>query len=195
LGSSQRVIVKSDADPGESYYKSGSTWHDLYDYSFSNPTWDESANFCIKAMTGEYTPLIPDLDVELLEIFWEDITPGEEATGEFAVKNIGDPNSLLDWEVTEWPEWGDWIFTPFSGSNLKPEDGEFIVGITVTAPEEENTDFTGEIKIVNKENPDDYDTISITLKTPRIKVVQRPLLNFLQNHPNAFPIMQQLPGL
>jgi len=195
LGSDSRVVVESDSDPGESYYKSGSTWYDLYNYGFSNPTWDETANFCIKAMTGEYTPLIPDLDVELLEINWDEISPGEEITGEFAVENIGDPNSLLDWEVTEWPEWGDWVFTPFSGNNLKPEDGEFIVGITVTAPEEENTELTGEIKIENKENPDDYDTISITLKTPRNRATQRPLLNFLQNHPNLFPMLRQILGL
>ncbi|HDL03873.1 MAG TPA: hypothetical protein ENH25_07055 [candidate division Zixibacteria bacterium] len=41
LGSDQRVWVPSKSEPGQSYYKSGGVWHDLYDY-------DNSANFCIK---------------------------------------------------------------------------------------------------------------------------------------------------
>jgi len=37
-----RVVV-SASQPGQSYYKDGDVWHDLYDY-------DDSANFCIKAL-------------------------------------------------------------------------------------------------------------------------------------------------
>jgi len=195
LGASSRVIVESDANPGESYYKSGSTWYDLYEYEFTNPSWDETANFCIKALIGEYTPLIPDLHCELIELEWDDIKPGGEVNGEFTVENIGEPDSLLDWEVKEWPEWGDWIFEPFNGNNLKPEDGDITVEITITAPEEENTEFIGEIKIVNKEDNDDYEIITVTLTTPRNRAINTPFLNFLQNHPNLFPILRQILGL
>jgi len=195
-GSNSRVVVESDADPGESYYKSSSTWYDLYDYSFSDPSWDETANFCIKAMTGEYVPpLIPDLDVEEGELNWDDIKPGATVIGEFTVENIGELESLLDWEVIEWPEWGEWTFNPSFGNNLKPEDGEVSVIVNVIAPEEELTEYTGEIKIVNKEDYDDYEIITITLTTPRNKIVNRPFFNFLQNYPNMFPMLRKILGL
>jgi hypothetical protein len=41
--SNQNTIVYSSASTGESYYRSGSDWLDLYDY-------DSSANFCIKGL-------------------------------------------------------------------------------------------------------------------------------------------------
>lgn len=43
LGASYRVIVVSASNPGESYYKSGSSWLDLYNV-------DTTANFCIKGL-------------------------------------------------------------------------------------------------------------------------------------------------
>jgi len=51
LGSSYRTIVESDANTDESYYLEGSTWSDLFNHSFSDPSWDETANFCIKGLT------------------------------------------------------------------------------------------------------------------------------------------------
>jgi len=194
LGSYQRVIVKSDANPGESCYKSGSTWYDLYDYEFTNPSWDETANFCIKALVGDYVPVVPDLECEG-ELSWPSVKPGEEVTGHFTVENIGDSYSLLDWEISEWPYWGDWTFTPLSGNNLKPEDGEVEVEVTVIAPEEMD-DFSGTIKIENKENPDDFCIIDVSLVTPvNQQSINSLFLRFLEQHPNIFPILRHLLGL
>lgn len=191
LGSSQRVIVKSDANPGESYYKSGSTWYDLYDYEFTNPSWDESANFCIKALVSDYIPLIPNLECEG-EISWPSVKPGAEVTGNFTVENIGDSYSLLDWEVSEWPEWGDWTFTPLSGNNLKPEDGEVEVEVTVIAPEEMD-DFSGIIKIENKENPDDVCIIDVSMTTPVSRnSITSPFLQFIQKIIQQFPLLEHI---
>jgi len=53
LGADYRTIVESSANPDESYYNDGFGWLDLYDHNFSNPSWDETANFCIKALTKE----------------------------------------------------------------------------------------------------------------------------------------------
>jgi C1A family cysteine protease len=50
LGASYRTIVESSAHPDESYYKVGNNWYDFYDYEFIDPTWDESGNFCVKAL-------------------------------------------------------------------------------------------------------------------------------------------------
>ncbi len=44
------VLIESAASPGESYYWDEVAWQDLYDYAFEDPTWDKTANFCIKAL-------------------------------------------------------------------------------------------------------------------------------------------------
>jgi C1A family cysteine protease len=49
LGASYRVIVESAASPGESYYRSGGEWLDLYDDD--TIPYPGTANFCIKALT------------------------------------------------------------------------------------------------------------------------------------------------
>ena len=191
LGSSQRAIVKSDANPGESYYKSGSTWYDLYDYEFTNPSWDETANFCIKALVSDYIPVVPDLECEG-ELSWPSVKAGEEVTGNFTVKNMGDPYSLLDWEVSEWPDWGDWTFTPLSGNNLKPEDGEVEVEVTVIAPEEMD-DFSGTIKIENKENSDNVCIIDVSMTTPMNQnSITLPILQFIQKIIQQFPLLEHI---
>lgn len=188
LGSSQRVIVKSDANPGESYYKTESTWNDLYNYEFSNPTWDESANFCIKALIGEWVPMVPDLKCDG-SLSWTDIPAGGDVVGEFIVQNIGDDYSRLDWEVKDWPDWGEWQLIPMSGYNLHPEDGEFTVEVFVKAPNEKEKEFTGQIKIVNKDDPYDYEIIPVTLKTPKSKTAH---LNFFEKLLSFFPILEQV---
>jgi hypothetical protein len=48
------TLVPSSANAGESYYFNGSTWLDLYNYHFSDPSWDRTANFCIKGLTTDY---------------------------------------------------------------------------------------------------------------------------------------------
>ncbi len=50
LGAQYRTIVESSSRPGQSYYKNGSNWLDLYDQ-------DSTANFCIKALCDVTTPL------------------------------------------------------------------------------------------------------------------------------------------
>jgi len=188
LGSSSRVIVESDANPGESYYKSVSTWLDLFDYSFTNPSWDESANFCIKAMTGEYTQLIPDIDCDG-ELKWTDVTGGTQVAGSFTVENIGDANSLLDWEISDYPDWGNWTFDPLNGNDLKPEDGSITVDVSVVAPSEKDKEFVGQVKIVNKEDTNDFEIITVSLITPRNKLLS---FQFFEQLLNRFPFMNQI---
>lgn len=193
LGGQPRTIVKSVAHAGESYYWSGSAWVDLYDYTFSDPTWDHTANFCIKGFTtGGWTPTYPDLSCTG-DLNWSKIKPGATVIGSFTVENIGDPQSQLDWEVTEWPSWGTWSFTPISGNDLTPEDGAVTVRVSVVAPSEKNT-FTGTVKVVNKHDPSDYAEITISLQTPRAKTLTGLYLlqRIFERHPNLFPLLRYI---
>lgn len=83
-GSKTSVIVKSVAHPGESYYWNGSAWVDLYSYHFSDPSWNRTANFCIKALTVAAPAPAPALLIE-------SITGGMGITS--VIKNIGTMNA------------------------------------------------------------------------------------------------------
>ncbi len=96
---------------------------------------------------------------------WVSVTPCETVSGSFTVSNIGDAGSNLAWEVTEWPTWGTWTFTPSKGTDLRPEDGPFTINVEVVAPNMELTNFTGEITVKNRKNSNDYSTIPVSLKT------------------------------
>ncbi len=109
-------------------------------------------------------PGIPDLDCSG-SISWVDVEPGATVTDEFTVSNIGEPASILNWEIESNPEWGTgWVFEPASGSIA---DGESInVSVTTHAPDDTETEFTGEIVIVNSDDSEDTCTIDISLATP-----------------------------
>jgi len=187
LGSSSRTTVVSDAEPGESYYKDGSDWEDLYDYSFSNPSWDETANFCIKALINEYIPYEPDLECQG-ELFWNKVKPGDILQGTFTVENIGEENSLLNWEIVKWPNYGEWSFSPSNGYNLKPDDGKINVEVTVIIDSEKSTRYTNEIKIVNVQDPDnDYEILPVTIKKSRNRQI-----NIFERIISNFPMLEQI---
>jgi hypothetical protein len=192
LGAQNRgTIVKSVAHAGESYYYRGSSWVDLYNYDFSDPLWDHTANFCIKGFTSGWTPQYSDLDCQG-SFNWTKIKPGETIIGNFVVGNIGESTSELDWIITEWPAWGTWIFTPISGTDLTPEDGAFTVQVRVVAPLEKN-EFNGTVKVVNAHDPGDYEEITVYLKTPvDLSSVKSQVLIFLNGFAQHFPVMKYL---
>lgn len=135
--------------------------------------------------------LIPDLYCEG-ELRWEQETPGSEITGEFTLSNIGEEDSMLDWEITDYPsEWGTWEFSQAHGEDLTPEQGEQKITVTLTVPQDKNAEFIGEIKIINTHNPTDYDVIPITLTTPKHKGTDTMILRFLEQHPYLFPMLRQ----
>jgi hypothetical protein len=166
-GTGPLVTVESDSNKGESYYFDDE-WKDFYYYSFSNSQWDKSANFCMKSLTNNWTPTIPDLESQD-SINWIDVKPGKKVYNNITINNIGEPLSSLGWEIQEFPDWGSWDFSPENGDYLKPENGNFNIEVSVLAPFEKNQNYTGQIKIVNKENNNDYEIIDITLSTSKIK--------------------------
>ncbi|PID29485.1 MAG: hypothetical protein CR982_02690 [Candidatus Cloacimonadota bacterium] len=50
-----KTIVTSKASPGESFYKDGNEWKDLYDYDLGE--FSQSANFCMKLHINSYTSI------------------------------------------------------------------------------------------------------------------------------------------
>lgn len=178
------VIVKSSASFGESYYRIGPIWLDLH---YFKPT----ANFCIKGLSNAWVPTEPDLDCDGA-ISWTEVKPGSTVTGSFTVENVGEALSNLDWEVSEYPSWSNWTFTPSSRDNLKP--GNVVtVEVSVLAPDEQNETFSGEIKIVNKENSSDYCIIPVSLVTPENKQsINSPILQFLEKIIQRFPILEMI---
>jgi len=107
---------------------------------------------------------IPDLDCKG-DISWEDVVPGDIVTDTFTVSNVGEAGSLLNWEIESYPDWGNWTFDPDSGTGL-PDGDSVTINVEVVAPDNESTEFTGEIVLVNSDDPDDTCTIPITLITP-----------------------------
>jgi hypothetical protein len=135
----------------------------------------------------------PEPDVPNLyctgSLSWTNVKPGVTVTGSFQVQNIGDTGSLLNWTInTSSITWGTWSFTPVSGENLTPEDGQITVQVSVSAPVDPNTGFEGYLRVENKNDPSDFQDIPVMLKTPvtitlfRWTILNQFLLHFFQKH-------------
>jgi len=132
-------------------------------------------------------PNTPNLDCSG-GLSWTNIQPGVTVTGSFQVQNIGDTGSLLNWTInTSSITWGTWSYTPESGENLTPEDGQITVQVSVISPDDPNTDFEGYLRVENKNDPNDYDIIPVTLKTPVTihnaqQRIHQELLRWIESH-------------
>ena len=47
---------------------------------------------------------------------WKNIKTGDTVYGSFTLENSGDLFSFLNWEITDYPSWGEWTFNPFRKS-------------------------------------------------------------------------------
>ena len=177
-------------DPGvmsydQMYYWKIVSWDD-HGASTAGPVW---------SFTTEEEPFYePDLDCSGT-LSWTDVGPGDTVEGSFNVENIGDPLSLLDWEIESYPDWGTWSFDPESGIDL--EEGDTVaIDVEVVAPDIEEETFTGEVVLVNSENPDDICTIDVSLATPVSQFQSnQQILRFMQGLLERFPILRHLMGL
>jgi hypothetical protein len=123
---------------------------------------------------------------------WYEVSPGDTLKEEFEIENIGEPNSLLSWYVDKWPSWGSWEFSPNSGAGL-PDGNSINISVTITAPDENDQNYSGFIKIVNADNTSDYCRISVYLETPRSRYSYNQLLmRFLYRLFQRFQILQWL---
>lgn len=69
-----------------------------------------------------------------------------------------------------YPEWGSWTFTPAEADNLKTGVDE-IIELTLVTPNKRNQYFTGDIRIVNKENTNDFSIIPTYVNTTKNKMI------------------------
>jgi len=172
-------------NPGQLDYETTYYWKIVAEDEFEEITEGPIWSFTSMAPT-------PDLDcIGFLQ--WTKVAAGATVEGDFKIENIGSPTSELYWKIDEYPEWGEWTFIPDHGDGLTPEDGQFIVEVTVVTPPEKNSGFTGEIKVININDPSDFDTIQVTLRTPQNKPIFINILErILKTFPNIFPILRQL---
>ena len=133
----------------------------------------------------------PDLECEG-GFAWTDIEPGATLKGTFGVRNIGDFDSLLDWKVDSWPDWGSWTFYPEEMNDLKPEDGELIVDVEVRVPFEEVSGFGGKVRVINLENTSDFDEIHISLTTGPYSKITKPYKGIYLNDKKILPFIVPL---
>ncbi len=132
-------------------------------------------------------PNTPNLDYSG-SFSWINVKPGETVNGTFQVQNIGDEGSLLNWTVnTSSISWGTWSFTPASGENLTPEDGQVTIEVSVIAPNETNSGFQCYIRVENIDNSSDFGEIPVHLKTPKNNhVFHRSIYQFIVKFKNLY---------
>jgi hypothetical protein len=121
---------------------------------------------------------------------WVEVEPSSTVTGEFTVQNVVPGGNPLNWEVSDYPDWGTWTFTPSSGDGLKNEDGAVTVAVEVEAPSGANSEFSGEVKIVNKDNPDDFGMVPVSLATP---ITENEFMHqLLEMLVHRFPLLERI---
>ena len=125
-------------------------------------------------------------------LHWADVEAGSTIYANFTVENAGEPNSTLDWEIAEYPEWGTWTFIPSHGSNLSSGDKDYVT-VSVLVPDKKIRNFRGYVKVVNKGNSDDFFILPVSIATPKAAPVIPPILQkIMQFFPVLWKIMQTL---
>jgi hypothetical protein len=164
----------------------GTVWQYINPYPYPNI---KNSVFKIVYIPSEGPPEpgVPDLDCSG-SFSWTNIKPSATVNGSFQVQNIGWTGSLLNWTInTSSITWGTWSFTPVSGKNLTPEEGSITVNVSVMAPNKKNSDYEGNIRIENQQNPNDFGLIPVSLTTPADipntqKTTFQNLLDIIQHH-------------
>ena len=144
---------------------------------------------------GDHHPLVGSYDPGRIgiadsDLTWADVPPGGNVTGFIQIINAGGEDTRLNWKIAEYPSWGTWKFIPENGQNLKPEDGPVQVEVEVEAPEEKDR-FEGNVKIINLDNPDDYEIVPVSLSTPKNKAINIQFLRYLNNYPLIKQLLQR----
>jgi len=161
VGGHYRAYAQSKSNPGESYYLSGSTWRDLYNY---NPT----ANFCIKGLSLEtYMKVIQE---ELMESEGPSGGPYVPATKSYQFTHKYD--QAIEYLITP-DDSSNWISLSGNVSGtLQPYDtAEVIVEINSNADTLSTGVHYATINFSNLDNPldDTVRTVKLVVGTPTVQ--------------------------
>ena len=153
----------------DDYYHINFGWSGQYDGWYKLPSW--RIPYDLTVIEGLIVDIMndgseADLDFEG-NINLAKIPAGSTHQTSFNIKNVGQEGSELDWEIIEWPDWGEWSFSIYSGLNLTPEEEPVEIELTITAPDAKNKEFKGGVKIVNKNKPGDICYVPVVVKTPK----------------------------
>ena len=204
IGSTYYIVVESLSTGGEYWwgmyssldvdkYEAGEAWiteSDQGPVRWVNFT--DRSDFCFK--TYAYQGRESDLHCSGL-IGLPNQKPGGSVTTEFNIENCGDAQSLLNWEIVSYPEWGSWTFESMHGFDLQPADGTLSVEVTIDVPDEKNAAFDGEIIIANMDNSSDIGQISVTLTTPKQKQQSFSMISYLHQYILDFLNKQRYHGV
>lgn len=120
-------------------------------------------------------------------IVLSDVRRRSTQTATFTVENRGDPGSTLDWSIQSHPDWGEWEFIPREGTGLTPEDGKLTIEVTIEIPNRRNSEFDGEIIVINEDDPTDTAQIPVSVTTSR---PFNPFTVFIERMINRFPFLE-----
>ena len=154
------------------------------------------SDISIVTVNLDNNPEEADLDCEG-SLSWTDVTPGATVEGDFTIKNICHVESYLEWEIeviSDWSDDGDWTFT-YVGDSIIPADGELEIHASIAAPNEEEQEFSGQIKVINKDNPEDYDIVPISLTTPKTKIKNLLLMRIAEIFQHMLEIIERILNL
>ena len=146
-------------------YDRGSAWIYSHDQNMWYEEFADIQEFVF--ITYGYHEDRPDLFCEG-SLSWIDVSPGSTQQDIVTIENIGDPGTLLNWEVDSYPDWGTWTFAPESGIGLLAGTSATI-DVTVIAPDKSEETFTGDIVFINSDDPNDFCIIPVSLTTPFVK--------------------------
>ena len=203
------VTTGVEEENGASYsYDGGYTWQEFEEVDgvqLSNTDWVEGRIGWAGNFNDPDDPSIGGIykykpsEIANLEcsgnLAWAEVGAGSTQNGEFTVLNEGSPLTFLNWEIDSYPSWGTWQFNPESGTDLIGGE-ETNVQVTVIAPGDTDSEFTGEVTLVNSDDPGDSCIVYVYLSTPRVKPPINPFfLRLLEMFPNSFPVLRLLLGL
>jgi hypothetical protein len=189
--SGHNLVIDGYRDDG--YYHLNFGWGGPYDGWYDLP---EGIPFDLTVLEGVIVNISDGNLVSHLvcegSLYWPDVIPASTVQGNFTIGNVGSPGSNIDWEITSWPEWGNWSFEPASGEGLSPESGPLKINVSVDIPDEKEERFDGDIIVADENDSNNSCFIPILLTTPRTRATFSFFELFFQRFFYVFPFFKFL---